>query len=296
MRKSVIAMLCTTSLLLQGCWTTQSKDNPQYADCSSYHDRGYEMKQDANYVTVVSASVGRCYGAEGAKIPQARDSAMGKCKSSNNLDCAVFAENKKNILSPTIKNREMDWDSTFALLSAGLAAGAVYEASKNTGSVDNGFVPAPMHVPLTVNSTSNANVGDLRNYSNAHPASSLPSAGAPLPSGAQSQASGKQYFKPVNEQCVDIDRSNSLADFFVNRCLYPVAVWHCVRDAGHSFQCGRGSGQLTHVSARDKATTLKARNHSIVACGNQSVTSAYSFSLEPSYNGQSNYQGRCFTR
>ena len=147
MKKPLIIMLCLSSFLLQGCWTTQTKDNPKYADCSSYHNSGYEAKQEANHVTVVSATVGRCYRAEGAKLAQARGSAMEKCKSSGNQDCAVFAENKKIVLSPTIKDRDMDWGSTLALVSAGLMAGAVYEAGKTTGSSGSGYVPPQTYVP-----------------------------------------------------------------------------------------------------------------------------------------------------
>ena len=257
MRKSVIAMLCTTSLLLQGCWTTQSKDNPQYADCSSYHDRGYEMKQEANYVTVVSASVGRCYGAEGAKIPQARVSAMDKCKSSNNQDCAVFAENKKFVLSPTIKNRDVDWDGTFTLLTLGMAGAVAYEAGQS-GAV---YTP-PAYVPPSATYTSNSSVGRL-------PVTPAMGAVIPSPSSHQSNANSNGTRAPAVNHCLSL-RDGDLH----NNCPFTVNATWCVAPGGSackldsSWNIASGKSYPVVGSGRGRVNWLACRGRDTVRYGN----------------------------
>jgi hypothetical protein len=126
-----------------------------------------------------------------------------------------------------------------------------------------------------------------------HPTSPLPM----LPSnsaGYTPRAPTAAHYFPSANKCVYIDRSNSLGDFIGNKCSFQIAVWFCLTDPGHSFQCGRvGSraGQLDHVGAHDKSSTLKGHNYKWFACGSPGI-SAYLFSANETWDGQ-NLRGRC---
>lgn len=121
---------------------------------------------------------------------------------------------------------------------------------------------------------------------------------APNRGGAPTGASGSRVtLNPVN-QCVSIDRSNSLGDFITNRCSYRIAVWYCVRDRGHSFECGssgygNGVDQMTYVGANAKSATLKARNYSVFACGGPGLN-AHLVSADIRWTG-TQISGSCYT-
>lgn len=110
-------------------------------------------------------------------------------------------------------------------------------------------------------------------------------------------SSGKYAVKTANH-CVYIDRSNSLGDFIGNRCAFSIAVWFCVQDPGHSFQCGKRGGngvyQLTHVPANNRDSTLKAKNYHWFACGEAGVDALVVHS-DHRWDGQ-DIRGNCYRR
>lgn len=272
MNKAVVAALCAACLFLQGCWTTSMVKNPRYIDCASHHDRGRTASTGGHYVTVVSANNGSCFGAEGGRLSQAKEQAMENCKSNGSKDCTVFAENGKIVLAATVKDRDVDWDGTFTLLTLGMAGAVAYEAGKSGTPVE---VPAYTPSAYTPSRASTSVV------------ERAPSpAAASGPTGSQSQAStgGRRYVAGANaSSCVSVDRKSSSFNFLVNNCPYKIAVYYCVNDHGHSFQCGRGGksgvGQLTHIGPNSKSTTLKGGGFHWFACKGENPTDPYSVYL-----------------
>ena len=291
MNKTLIVLLCVASLLLQGCWTTSMVKNPRYVDCASHHDWGRSGSTGEHYVTVVSANNRSCFGAEGGKLSQAKEQAMKNCESSGGKDCTVFAENGKIVLAATVKDRDVDWDGTFTLLTLGMAGAVAYEAGKSAAPVD---IPTYAASAYTPSRTSTSIVERV-------PSPAVASA----TTGSQSQASsgGRRYVAGANaSSCVSVDRKSSGLNFLVNNCPYKIAVYYCVNDHGHSFQCGRGGkggvGQLTHIGPNSKSTTLKGGGFHWFACKGENPAdpdSVYLMSADAVWTGTTISAVGCYT-
>lgn len=147
----------------------------------------------------------------------------------------------------------------------------------------------------TTGYSGNSAPSPARQYATAPPISPIPTLPSNSAGTAPRDSNTKRYFPNANN-CVYIDgASNSLADFVVNKCSFPIAVWYCLTDSGHPFQCGRGGATsaiaLEHIAARDKASTLKGHHYKWIACGSPSVD-VYLFALEHKWDGQ-NLRGKC---
>lgn len=158
MNKTLVVLLCVASLLLQGCWTTSMVKNPRYVDCASHHDRGRTGSTGEHYVTAVSANNRSCFGAEGGRLSQAKEQAMKNCKNSGSKDCIVFAENGRIVLAATVKDRDVDWDGTFTLLTLGMAGYVGYEGAKS--GVLAPTTPIPTYTAPTTASKRNSKTCD----------------------------------------------------------------------------------------------------------------------------------------
>lgn len=224
MKKLALATVCMSSLLLQGCWTTMTKDNPLFADCSSYHDRKLAESQQSHYVTAVTANGGRCYGAGGESIAMAKKAAILTCQSNSHPDCVVYAEDRKIVLPSTVKEREMDWDSTFTILTLGMAGAVAYEAGKSEVS-SAPYVPPQAYSPPQHPRQSNSYTPVI---SNNVPASSVPPAG--MSSTGALSSSGSQFVPHAN-QCLTFvpGKTDGNASWFTlrNTCSFAINAHWC---------------------------------------------------------------------